>query len=641
MPSNQGPCLASMGIIAFAFCIGFALLQYRSESHSPISATLTTQRSSAAVFGSSNIRGMGGLRRCGTGRSIKVLRRNVELPDVFKKASGFFGNKMEEELMKFLRVEELEQSIKVTTSVEMKANARLKNYEEMVVPMTPEERGNPDLLTPGAKGANTRIKRIAEESGKTIQEVQSFIGEFYMMRQVMTRVANGEDMAAVQRDVKKQAMEMAQGKFPTKPKKPCHVFIICTRAHWREPEEAAQKKKTVKKRWWLRKRLVPERIDPAITGAEPLPVFFWIYGGSFLYGGGAGYGWGTLEGSKIYNGYTLAPQDRCLDRCRHCLKTGRNGGSSSSASAQGGHIASHRREIVRTRLPPTLGETCLMPTPKQLAKNKLLLECVLPDACRFCLSLVCNELQACTCPRVDVACREARRGAARCGAARLTRNSFQTFKSCARGVGLTTVVHVQQLRPVLDLGRSTSTQAGRTLFTVGVVALRVREAFAKFFEPSEKFAGPLLACARVRQVRKCRRPLRERLPTQLATHVKLAKCKSFFGNWFKTFRRVSQKVFPDSLPSRLTTVARLFPGGGGECQSEGVQGAVRVTSRPGDVTLFDQVSRKPQHVCFDLVDFRANPSAGADGKVCSWLLVGFETNNQGWDQGQLVRAVCE
>eukprot|EP00466_Bigelowiella_natans_P015008 jgi/Bigna1/126295/aug1.2_g1003 len=47
---------------------------------------------------------------------------------------------------------------------------------------------------------------------------------------------------------------------------------------------------------------------PAIIGAEPLPVFFWIYGGSFLYGGGAGYGWGTLEGSKIYNGYTLAPQ---------------------------------------------------------------------------------------------------------------------------------------------------------------------------------------------------------------------------------------------------------------------------------------------------------------------------------------------
>lgn len=47
---------------------------------------------------------------------------------------------------------------------------------------------------------------------------------------------------------------------------------------------------------------------PASASAEPLPVYFWIYGGTFIFGAGAGYGSGTLEGMKLYNGYSLAPQ---------------------------------------------------------------------------------------------------------------------------------------------------------------------------------------------------------------------------------------------------------------------------------------------------------------------------------------------
>uniref|UniRef100_A0A7S2TV07 Signal recognition particle SRP54 subunit M-domain domain-containing protein n=1 Tax=Lotharella oceanica TaxID=641309 RepID=A0A7S2TV07_9EUKA len=97
------------------------------------------------------------------------------------------------------------------------AGDRLKSYEAMMVPMTPEERANPELFLPTAKGVKTRLQRIADESGKSLTDVQGFVGEFFMMRQVMTRVANGEDMATVQKDVKKQAMAMAQGKW--KPKK--------------------------------------------------------------------------------------------------------------------------------------------------------------------------------------------------------------------------------------------------------------------------------------------------------------------------------------------------------------------------------------------------------------------------------------
>eukprot|EP00468_Gymnochlora_sp_CCMP2014_P005815 CAMPEP_0167755836 /NCGR_PEP_ID=MMETSP0110_2-20121227/9044_1 /TAXON_ID=629695 /ORGANISM="Gymnochlora sp., Strain CCMP2014" /LENGTH=245 /DNA_ID=CAMNT_0007641865 /DNA_START=25 /DNA_END=758 /DNA_ORIENTATION=+ len=105
---------------------------------------------------------------------------------------------------------------KIDTSKIQEANERLARYEAMVLPMTPEERKKPELFVPSAKGAMTRIRRVSEESGKPVQEVQAFIGEFFMMKEVMTRVANGEDMGKVQADVKKQAMAMAQGKFPTK-----------------------------------------------------------------------------------------------------------------------------------------------------------------------------------------------------------------------------------------------------------------------------------------------------------------------------------------------------------------------------------------------------------------------------------------
>uniref|UniRef100_A0A7S4DWZ2 Signal recognition particle SRP54 subunit M-domain domain-containing protein n=1 Tax=Lotharella globosa TaxID=91324 RepID=A0A7S4DWZ2_9EUKA len=215
-----------------------------------------------APLSPSRVNSMGGY----PGRVRRTVCANV-FGDLMKKTGGLFGGdsgnpmdslqkKMMESLapeeLKELDVEGVEQSLKdgnmnfddflkqlklfdkMAAMAEMakkipgmgdkinpdqfqQAGERLKSYETMMEPMTPEERANPDLFLPSAKGVKPRLQRIADESGKSLADVQGFVGEFFMMRTVMTRVANGEDMATVQKDVKKQAQQMAQGKW--KPKK--------------------------------------------------------------------------------------------------------------------------------------------------------------------------------------------------------------------------------------------------------------------------------------------------------------------------------------------------------------------------------------------------------------------------------------
>lgn len=54
-----------------------------------------------------------------------------------------------------------------------------KNVECMIQSMTPFERANPDVINPG------RRKRIADGSGKKIEEVNAFLKQFDQMRQMM------------------------------------------------------------------------------------------------------------------------------------------------------------------------------------------------------------------------------------------------------------------------------------------------------------------------------------------------------------------------------------------------------------------------------------------------------------------------
>jgi signal recognition particle subunit SRP54 len=54
-----------------------------------------------------------------------------------------------------------------------------KPVEAMILSMTPQERQNPDLIN------GTRRKRIADGSGRSIQEVNNLLKQFNDMRKMM------------------------------------------------------------------------------------------------------------------------------------------------------------------------------------------------------------------------------------------------------------------------------------------------------------------------------------------------------------------------------------------------------------------------------------------------------------------------
>ena len=54
-----------------------------------------------------------------------------------------------------------------------------KGLEAMIQSMTPQERANPDILSPSRK------TRIAKGSGKKMEEVNAFMKQFDQMKQMM------------------------------------------------------------------------------------------------------------------------------------------------------------------------------------------------------------------------------------------------------------------------------------------------------------------------------------------------------------------------------------------------------------------------------------------------------------------------
>ena len=66
--------------------------------------------------------------------------------------------------------------------------SEFKKVEAIILSMTPEERGNPELLN------GTRKKRIATGSGNTVQEVNQFLKQFDDMRKMMKTMTKMNSM---------------------------------------------------------------------------------------------------------------------------------------------------------------------------------------------------------------------------------------------------------------------------------------------------------------------------------------------------------------------------------------------------------------------------------------------------------------
>ena len=65
------------------------------------------------------------------------------------------------------------------------SNDSFKGFESIIHSMTPKERANPDLLNPSRK------IRIAKGCGKDIAEVNAFIKQFEMMKNMMSMMNKG------------------------------------------------------------------------------------------------------------------------------------------------------------------------------------------------------------------------------------------------------------------------------------------------------------------------------------------------------------------------------------------------------------------------------------------------------------------
>ena len=63
---------------------------------------------------------------------------------------------------------------------------QLKWTDAIINSMTPDERLNPDTIN------GSRRKRIASGSGRSVQEVNQLLKQFYQMRQMMKKVGNNK-----------------------------------------------------------------------------------------------------------------------------------------------------------------------------------------------------------------------------------------------------------------------------------------------------------------------------------------------------------------------------------------------------------------------------------------------------------------
>eukprot|EP00746_Dinoflagellata_sp_MGD_P029052 gnl/MRDRNA2_/MRDRNA2_168740_c0_seq1.p1 gnl/MRDRNA2_/MRDRNA2_168740_c0~~gnl/MRDRNA2_/MRDRNA2_168740_c0_seq1.p1 ORF type:complete len:293 (+),score=63.74 gnl/MRDRNA2_/MRDRNA2_168740_c0_seq1:128-880(+) len=93
---------------------------------------------------------------------------------------------------------------------------KVQRFQSLVDAMTEEERSKPDVffvreLSPDITGAS-RISRIAESTSEEPEFVESFLYEFSVMRAVEYRLAKGEKMEDIQKEME-QAQQQPQTAF--------------------------------------------------------------------------------------------------------------------------------------------------------------------------------------------------------------------------------------------------------------------------------------------------------------------------------------------------------------------------------------------------------------------------------------------
>jgi signal recognition particle subunit SRP54 len=84
---------------------------------------------------------------------------------------------------------------KMVKDVDIKEDS-FKHVEAIIHSMTPKERSNPDLLS------GPRKKRIADGSGRNIQEVNKLMKQFEDTRKMMRMMSDKKGMANMMRQMK-------------------------------------------------------------------------------------------------------------------------------------------------------------------------------------------------------------------------------------------------------------------------------------------------------------------------------------------------------------------------------------------------------------------------------------------------------
>lgn len=99
------------------------------------------------------------------------------------------------------------------------SKARTVHYPAYVKAMLPEEREEPQLLVEefhglqrAGYGGGNRMARIAQDTGKTVQDVFTFVAEYEMMRNSIAKLLGGASTESIVQDIKAGGAE--SGYFP-------------------------------------------------------------------------------------------------------------------------------------------------------------------------------------------------------------------------------------------------------------------------------------------------------------------------------------------------------------------------------------------------------------------------------------------
>lgn len=86
------------------------------------------------------------------------------------------------------------------------AEEKMADFKTIIDAMTPEQRGNPDILM---KREPAMLQQVADGCDKDPTEIDKFLDEFMMIKSFFTKMGEGKDMAQITEEVReeKQALD--------------------------------------------------------------------------------------------------------------------------------------------------------------------------------------------------------------------------------------------------------------------------------------------------------------------------------------------------------------------------------------------------------------------------------------------------